>query len=269
MSDPFSPLDGDAPASPSLPSLPTLPPSGPRAPFGSVAPPAPGMPPAAGFGPGPGHGAGPAYGAGYLPVTPPRKQKSRAGWWIALGVVVALVVGGGVYGVAKKVDEATSMPVESVPAAAAPADGVAATGPSGWVLQTSPSWSSIDQPTAVIESGWFTGTGTATYHNNVVITTETPKVDIDLGAYLRISERNAPNQLANGVVLSNHLFSDGAHEFGRLEFTGTVNGEALHFLTYVIKVRSKFVIVTYDASVATYASTVADVEPYLVTLAAQ
>jgi len=277
MSDSFSPLDGSSPAtsSPTVPTLPSLPPREVRAPFGSVAPQLPpaepgAVHPGAPFGPGPSFGPGASFGPGpAFGSTPPKRKKSRAGWWVLLGLTLAALVGAGVWTVVRKVQEATSMPVESVPAAVVPADAVSATGVSGWIMQISPAWTAIDVSTTEVEGGWFTGSGSTDFSNNVTVSSETPRVDIGLAAYMRLSAEKAPSQLSGGVVISNHLFNDGAHEFGRMEFSGTVNGRVLKFVAYVVKVRSKFVIVTYAASIDTFATSLAGVEPYIVTVAAQ
>jgi len=175
----------------------------------------------------------------------------------------------GIWNVARKAQDASSMPVEVVVPTPAPADGVPVTGPSGWRLLVAPAWNSVDVSSPGVEGGWLTGSGTAAFHDNVNVFTEKPKVDLDLGTYVRFSAEKAPSQIPDVVILSSHLYSDGAHQFARLEYTGTVNGRALHFLGYVVKVQARFVVVTYTAPADTFTSTLPAVEAYLVTLGAQ
>lgn len=147
----------------------------------------------------------------------------------------------------------------------APTDGITFTGAAGWTLQISPSWTTFDVPNFQEEIAWATGGGEVGFGSNINVITEAPSADLDLQTYLDLNLA-ALATIAPGQVLSSGLIAmpDG-RSLARVEYTATF-GREIHFVVYMLKSQTSFVVATFGAPPDRFAAEAPLVEPYLATL---
>lgn len=175
--------------------------------------------------------------------------------------VVSTVAGGddGTVAPDPSTGEVTTTSVPAAPAGAEWYDGA-----SGWRMAIDPNWTE----TAVdgVEVAWYTGGGTDTFRNNIVVGTASDYGDLSMEEYLQLSRDNLSSSMPDVEFLDTLVHTDNGYAVGRMKFTADF-GSGLQFtMLFVVKSGDTFVSVQY-AGEPDSARTEADViETYLRTL---
>ena len=163
------------------------------------------------------------------------------------------------------VDPATTLVVAPPVTFAAPTDGITFTGAAGWTLQISPTWTTFDVPNFQEEIAWATGGGEVGFGSNINVITETPSAELDLQAYLDLNLASLATIAPGQVVSSGLIAMPDGRTLARVEYTATF-GREIHFVVYMLKSQTSFVVATFGAPPDRFAAESPLVEPYLATL---
>ncbi len=156
----------------------------------------------------------------------------------------------------------------SAPDRPVPADATVFRGASGWQMGVSPSWKKFDIPGFAEEAAWTTGGGTASFANNVNVVVEKPTVAVDLPAYVALSVANLRRSFDKTVIVASGVYSAADHDYGRIQYTATINGTPLAGVGYAVKIESGWALATFVTPPGLFDEFGPQVEPFLQTLQA-
>jgi hypothetical protein len=225
----------------------------------------------AGYSGGPPSGSVPAYSAPYLGTyAPPTQQRAR---WplILIAVALAIALIAVIVKVALHSEPDLSAPpsTSTLPAAPpmiVPEGSVPATGP-GWIMEISPEWPDVrTPPKAKADAAWATGGGTRGFGNNIVVLHESVPASVQLERYLTVSAERLPKLVPSAHVVSRHAYAAPGREYGRIEYTATLDGRRVHNVAYLARIGDGFVVATYSSLPKLFSVYAPKVEPYLASL---
>ena len=137
----------------------------------------------------------------------------------------------------------------------------------GYALTVGPDW--VHEPSGTFSKGiefWLVGTAENGFAPNVSILAQTTG-GLDLAGYAAASLRSAPALITGFKLVSSTTIVSSVGPMLRFEYLGTYRGVALHFLAFAVVSDGTAYVATFTTPMARYTGLVAEVEPYLLTLA--
>ena len=137
-----------------------------------------------------------------------------------------------------------------------------------YTIQVDPGWTISVGGFAQGVEAWILGPAEGGFTPNLNLLTQgAPGMDLD--AYIKRSVETATSYIPDVSILDQTTIDGPGGKLARLEYTGTVQGRSLHFLSYTAVSGGTAVIATLSTPPDTFTTWRAAAEPYMETLRQQ